>query len=259
MYRRFGSRAAALACGLVPLGALAQTAPAAPPATAPAPAQAQPAVLVQPAVSAPVATPPACADCITIPKLTPVRLELLAEMGSKISKTGQTFAIKLADPIMIDGKVIVPAGVTGQGEVIFAKGSGGSGAPGELVLAARYFDVGDRRLKLRSMQFAVAGASKYKTVERIEQAAIVTAPVLGVAGLFIKGKDIAFPAGTVAEAKTAEDIAFSPAEITTLAAMPSTQGAAPPVVAAGSQAMPAAASAPAARPISQPASQEKGK
>ena len=96
-----------------------------------------------------------CADCVTIPALTPIKIELLETLGSKVSTSGETFPFRLAGPVLIDGKVAIPAGTPGVGEVVHAKKSGGSGAAGELVLAARYLDVQGRRLRLRSLKSAL--------------------------------------------------------------------------------------------------------
>jgi len=243
-------RNAALACSLVPLCAVAQTAPA--PAVLP-PVQSH-AIEAAPLAPANVAVAPVCADCVTIPALTPIRIELLAEMGSKLSKTGQMFPIKLAYPIMIDGKTIVPAGVTGMGEVIFAKGSGGGGAGGELVLAARYLDIGDKRLRLRSL--VVNGNGK----SRIDSANTVGIAISGIAAMFMKGKQSLIPAGTIADAKTAEAFSIAPGSVSILEATTGPQAGPAivptPATAAAPAVVPASAGAPSAL---QQASQEKGK
>jgi hypothetical protein len=152
---------------------------------------------------------PAPAPAI-IPALTPVRIVIKAHLGSKISKSGETFALELADPIVADGKVLIPAGTTGMGEVVHAKSSGGSGASGELVLAARYLDFGGRRLRLRSLNFAVAGKDATGTVNSIAIASAATMPALSLIGFFIKGKGIDIPEGMAAMAKTAEPFVLDP-------------------------------------------------
>lgn len=232
MHKRVLLRTAALACGVFPLCAAAQTTPAAPATVSPQ------------AEAVPTAAAAACADCITIPKLTPVRVEILTDLGSKLSKTGEMFPIKLAYPIIVDGKIIIPAGAMGMGEVIFAKGSGGGGAGGELVLAARYVDVSNKRLLLRSLQVDGSGKS------RIDTAMAVGVAVSGVIALFMKGKQSVVSAGTIADAKTGADISLAPDEITALAA------AAAAMPTTGPQSV-SAAPAPAA--ALQPASQAKGK
>jgi hypothetical protein len=145
-----------------------------------------------------------------IPALTPVKIVVRAHLGSKISTSGESFALELADPIVVDGKVLVPAGTTGMGEVVHAKNSGGSGAGGELILAARYLEFGGRRMRLRSLNFAVAGTDSYGTVQSINVAAAVALPALSLIGFFIKGKGIDIPEGMEAMAKTAEPFVLDP-------------------------------------------------
>lgn len=165
------------------------------------PAEPQPAPLPATAASA-----PKCSKCI--PALTPISLVIDADLGSKISTTGQTFSLHLAEPLVIDGQEILAAGTTGQGEVVHAKKAGGGGAPGELVLAARFLTVGERTVRLRSMRVALAGKDKMGTVNTINAVAAGTVPVVGFIGFAINGHDVVYPKGTIAAAKIAQDFSF---------------------------------------------------
>jgi len=111
------------------------------------------------AVHAPAQPPDAGSvpACCTIPAGTPVEIENVEAVGSRHSHTRDSFTIRLAVPIVVDGRTIVPAGATGVGEVVHAARSGG-GLGGELILAARYLEVDGVRVALRSMRFAVTGA-----------------------------------------------------------------------------------------------------
>lgn len=169
---------------------------------------------------------------------------MLTDLGSKLSKTGDVFPIKLAYPIMINGKIIVPAGAMGLGEVIFAKGSSGGGAGGELVLAARFVDIGTKRVRLRSLQLDASGKSRIDSANAMGIAGSA-APGLSLVALFMKGKQSVVPAGTIADAKTAEDVTFAPNEIAAAAATAAAMST------TGPQAAPV--------PTAQPASQQKGK
>lgn len=155
------------------------------------------------------AAPTQACGCPTIAALTPIRIEILAELGSKTSKSGDTFPIRLAEPLVVDGHELVPAGAMGMGEVVHAKKAGGSGAAGELVLAARYLDVDGRHMKLRSLRLVPAGNSKINTVNTLLVATSPTilAPV-ALAGFFVNGGQATVPLGTIAEAKTAESFEF---------------------------------------------------
>lgn len=163
-----------------------------------------------PAEPPPAATtaPSPCAGCVTLPALTPVKLELLAELSSKVSKSGQTFPIRLAEPIIVAGKFLVPAGATGMGEVVHAKGSGDGGAAGELVLAARYLDVDGQQLRLRSLNLASNGKSNTNTANTIGIAGAASPLPISIISLLITGGQTVVPKGTVADAKTAAVFTF---------------------------------------------------
>lgn len=180
---------------LVSTGAAAVAQPAgdgsaAPPAVAPLPAPAD----IAPA--APTDAPTTCPA--TIPALTQVELAIDIALGSKTSQTGQVFPLHLAEPIVIGGCELAPAGATGEGEVIHAKRAGAAGSSGELVLAARYVMVDGSRLELRSMKVGMAGKDNVQT-------ATAVAPVIGVFSFAISGKNAEYPQGTRAIAKTRAD------------------------------------------------------
>ena len=131
-----------------------------------------------------------------IPPMTSVRIELAEALSSRTSITGETFAISLAYPVVIDGREVVPAGAKGRGEIIHAKKTG-VGVGGELVLAARYLSLGDRQLRLRSMKLNGAGRDQ-------QGLAFAVGVAVGLPAMFIRGKHIDVPTGAFADAKTAE-------------------------------------------------------
>ncbi|NKJ02142.1 hypothetical protein FHW92_004244 [Novosphingobium sp. SG707] len=145
-----------------------------------------------------------------VPALTPVRIEILEAQGSAISKPDAHFPIRLVDPVLLDGKTIIPAGATGEGEVVHAKKSSMSGGPGELILAARWLDVNGHQVRLRSMHLSENGKSSIKDVNRIMIASAATVPVAAMLGWFMKGKEVVVPSGTYAEAKLAADFSVEP-------------------------------------------------
>jgi hypothetical protein len=197
--RRLGLAALLIAAGGPALAQGAGSAPSVPDTAAPASA----------------ATP---ADGV-IPALTPIVVEILADEGSGTSKPGDTFPLRLAEPIKVDDAELVPAGAVGVGEVIHAKKSGGSGSGGELILAADYLEVDGRHLPLRSLNLSGVGRDRYGTVNSIGIAGAATVPGVALIGMFIKGKQVVIPKGTVAAAKTAVAFTVSaPAPATTAAA-----------------------------------------
>lgn len=173
-----------------------------------------------PAVQAAVALPLAAdCHCTVVPALTPIEIEIMAPVGSKLSKTGETFPIRLAQAVRIGDREILPAGLTGMGEVVHAKASGGGGSGGELVLAARYLDMANGRIKLRSMRMASVGKDQTGL-------AIATAMAVGIFGMAVKGKNTEIPAGTIALAKIAQDFAIADTGAPAIAASPAVPAAA---------------------------------
>lgn len=155
--------------------------------------------------AAPVAEAPAP---LLLPKTTPLIIAIDKEMGSKISVTGETFPIRLMQPVVVDGVEVLPAGITGQGEVVHAKKAGLAGAAGELVLAARYLDLDGRRIELRSFRFMEAGEASLGKGQDNTGVSNMTTALVGPIGFFIGGGNTNVMPGTVANAKTRNDELF---------------------------------------------------
>lgn len=151
------------------------------------------------------------AETLTIPALTPIIIEILSDLGSNTSQQGDRFPLRLAEPIVIDGRVVVPAGTAGEGEVIHAKKNGGMGSAGELILTARFLDVGGTQLRLRSMSFDGVATSRIDTAGRFGIAGAVV-PAVSLVGFFIKGGKLAVVSGSLASAKTAESFDITPGD-----------------------------------------------
>ena len=79
---------------------------------------------------------------------TVVAVELSAPVSSRKQKRGDRFPLRLAEPIIVDGATVVPAGAAGYGEVVDAASAGVGGRPAKLVLAARYVEYDGMRLAL---------------------------------------------------------------------------------------------------------------
>lgn len=167
-------------------------------------------LLLQPVVAAEEPAPVAyeAPAPLLLPKTTPLIIAIDKEMGSKISQTGETFPIRLAQPVIVDGIEVLPAGITGEGEVVHAKKAGMAGAAGELVLAARYLDHGGRRIELRSFRFFEAGADTLSKGQDNTGVSNVTTALAGPIGFLIGGGNTNIAPGTLASAKTRNDESF---------------------------------------------------
>jgi len=178
-------------------------------------------------VAAPTPAAGAAAS-VTIPALTPVVVEVMTDLSSKTSVAGQTFPLRLAVPIIVDGRVLVPAGATGEGEVLNAKHGGMSGSSGVLTLIAHDLKIDGRSLRLRSMHIDQQGDDRTRT-------AAITTALVGVFGLFVKGGETVVPHGTFAAAKTAEDFIIAAPPVTPAPGDPAPPPATPVPAANGVQ------------------------
>lgn len=141
-------------------------------------------------------------DAVILPAMFPVSIEITEALNSKTSKIGQLFDIRLRAPITVDGKVIIPAGATGKGEVIHAARARAAGKAGELIIAARYLQHEGVRVPLRSLKY---GADM--TGDNNAGAAIVASAAISSAlALFITGGQVDIPAGMPATAKLSQDV-----------------------------------------------------
>lgn len=139
----------------------------------------------------------------SLPAGTLIEIRIDDNVNSKTHKTGDWYAISLWQPIMIGDQVIIPAGTGGRGQVVHSAKSGWGGKAGELILAARYLEFGDRHIALRGMKLGGVGGNN-------EGLAFATSVAGGLAAMpvvfMINGKNADIPAGLLATAKLAEPL-----------------------------------------------------
>ncbi|MFN3943847.1 MAG: hypothetical protein ACK4K7_02810 [Allosphingosinicella sp.] len=144
--------------------------------------------------------------CCTLPARTPILIEVLEPVSSRTARPGDGFSFRLVEPVTVDGRILIPAGALGTGEVVHAARGGLAGKAGELILAARFLELGDQRIALRSLRFGDRQGADRTT-------ATLVASMLPYAGLLaplIVGGNIEVPAGTQAGAMIAADIVLPP-------------------------------------------------
>lgn len=138
---------------------------------------------------------------------TLIEIRIEEAVNSKTHKTGDWYAISLAQPIMLGDATLVPAGTPGRGQVVHSAKSGWGGKAGELILAARYLEFGSHRILLRGMKLGGVGANN----EGLAFGATVAGGVVAMPLVFVlTGKNADIPAGMLATAKLVEAL---PAEI----------------------------------------------
>lgn len=152
------------------------------------------------------APPPASAPCCRLPANTPVAIELLDAVSTKTHKRGDHFAIRLCEPVVVDGRMLIPVGAIGQGEVVDAAAGGFAGHPGKLILAARYIDYGGVRTLLHAFKPGGQGGRDNGSLATYLSAT----PYVGILALGIQGGNVDFPKGARAIAKTSVDSLLPP-------------------------------------------------
>jgi hypothetical protein len=148
------------------------------------------AVPAQPAEPAP--------SMVQIPAGTPIVVEFSEALSSRTTQMGYLFALRLAEPIIINDEIAVPAGAVGGGEVIDAHRSGMGGRQGVLTLSGRFIEVGGQRIRIRGMQVLAAGEDN--TREAVNTTLIVGGAVGATIGLLIQGGEVEIPVGARANA-----------------------------------------------------------
>jgi hypothetical protein len=88
------------------------------------------------------------AACCTIPAKTPVAIEIVSKAG----KGAEHFAIRLAQPLTIDARVVAPAGTPGQADAA-------PGGKSETALATGYLDLNGQRIPLDNLDAKRASAT----------------------------------------------------------------------------------------------------
>jgi hypothetical protein len=167
---------------------------AAGPALAQAPEEAAPVEQAAPLVAEAPAS-------IRIPAGTVVQVELTEALSSETSEQEQLFGLRLAEPIVIDGRDLVPAGAEGGGEVIDAAPSAFGGRQGRLIISGRYIEIGGQRVRIRGMQITAAGDHRVNTA-----LAVSMIPYAGIAGIFVQGGEVEIPVGARGTARLAADV-----------------------------------------------------
>jgi hypothetical protein len=132
--------------------------------------------------------------------LAPAGAEVLVELtelvGTKGRKPGDHFGIKLAEPLIVGDRVVIPAGAAGLGEIIDVARPGMAGRAAKLILAARYIETGGTRVALHAFHLGGMGES-----HKDAATALSYAPYVGILALAVTGGDLEYPAGARARAK----------------------------------------------------------
>jgi hypothetical protein len=128
---------------------------------------------------------------------TPVELMAYSEISTASVTAGSPFKLRVNQPIVVNGRVVVPVGAWAHGEIIAASRSGTLGKAGAMTARLRYLKLGDAEVPLNG-EIAAKGTGAGSA-----GAALVLA---GVSGLFFRGNNAKIKAGEIVSAFVAEDV-----------------------------------------------------
>jgi hypothetical protein len=169
--------------------------------------------IVAPAIVAqPVTLPPGASLSDTeavLPAKTEIVLAINEAISSKTATIGDYFDLRVARPLVLGNRIIIPEGTPGRGQIVHASKKSWGGKAGELIVAARHIELGGRQIPLRSMRIGGAGSDQTAT-------AMVFGAAVPLGAFIISGKDMAVPAGTLATALLRDEtrVALQPATST---------------------------------------------
>lgn len=133
-----------------------------------------------------------------IPKGTIIDVELVEELSSKKNHVDDDVRLKTLDNIIINDVIVVPVGALVEGKVTKCTSSGLFGRAGKLEFTINSVrSVNGIDIPLQYTDLREAGSD--------DGAIAVAAVVTLIGGLFMKGKNVSFPAGTKMSAKVVAD------------------------------------------------------
>ncbi len=173
------------------------------------------------------ATLPNRTDPVTVPEQTPIHVTLDQAVTSNQSRPGEHFAATVSEPIVVDGKTVVPQGARVLGLVVDAHHSGRLMGRARLQLALQTVEVDGKRYEIRTTSSQKVGGNHKKrnfawigggaggglligALAGGGEGALIGGPVgagAGTAAAFLTGKkDIKLPAETPVTFRLAEPV-----------------------------------------------------
>lgn len=130
----------------------------------------------------------AFAQSMTLPEGTPVHLQTRDDLSSKDARKGDKVELTVAEPVVVNGVTVIPAGAPATGEISRARDNGLLGRSGKLEIDVRQVSADGRIVPLRGQQNAKGKAGTIGAVG----AGVVFLPL----AIVVKGKEAKIPAGT---------------------------------------------------------------
>ena len=126
---------------------------------------------------------------------TRIRFHVDAPLSSATSKTGETFAFTLLDPVQTTGARVIPSGTKGSGTLLLAGHAGSGGHEGDLTLRLDTLDLGNGlTLHFGEQRFEVNGRNR-----KAASSILGFVPIVGYAAMFMRGNEVRIDPATPIE------------------------------------------------------------
>ena len=132
---------------------------------------------------------------------TPVTLRTLTNLTTKGKhlKVGDRFSLEVADPVTLNGQIVIPVGSNAVGEITSIRNKGMWGKSGNIETRLLYISTNERRIR-------ISGSVADKGVKAGGGAIATSAIVFLPAGFFMTGTSAVIPLGTVVNGIVDEDV-----------------------------------------------------
>jgi hypothetical protein len=130
-----------------------------------------------------------------------LRMEEGLDSNDKTVREGNHFRMEIAEPVMLGGLVVIPAGSPATGEIVDIRRKGMWGKSGRITARVLNLRVGDRLIRLTG-SFDDKGTTGTAGV-------VASVAFVPIAGFFVTGTSAKIPAGAGVKAFLDEDVAIA--------------------------------------------------
>jgi len=154
---------------------------------------------------------PGAVRLVELPTDSLVRIRMLDTIDSKNWKEGDRFPYEVAQDVIVDGEVAIPAGTKGAGVITEARHAGSFGKSGKIEMSFGALPVGGTNVDLVLSDKARQGNEKEHLAAGASLAGLAVAGPIGlVGGLFIHGHNVKVEAGSELFVATTGRAQFEP-------------------------------------------------
>lgn len=133
---------------------------------------------------------------VTVPAQTLVKVHLLTEINSGSSRVGQRIRYRVVDDVMVDNRIVIPAGAEGEGQVTAVQAAGRFGQGGRVEVDWGTVPALDGTPIVMAVSERAAKQNQELAVAASMAGVVLLGPIGLVGGLFVQGQEHIVPVGT---------------------------------------------------------------